>query len=629
METETNSVKKRTLKEYLKSSSESLSVFTWLYREATTPESRSHMRKLFVCIGLMVFAGALQPSFVSYIFDGLRIQNATYVQAGLAAFALSLVLQKVTQRFHDRSREYILGIHMGTLDDKLTTLFFGKSLGQHAQLSHVLSPTTIDKGKWKALDIQRVILFDGVTTVLQLGLSVSFLFFLNVIAGAIMASLLVCYVLGSLYLNNMIHNVCTPLDARFRALGRRRFERMERAERVLTNGKSTYEVADMAAVFGPLIREDRSFWLKFIDIALIRSGLNIIALSSVMALGAWSVWNGEMTLGLLFPLYAWASKVSENVWRLGDIEHQINWNLPPVQSMIKAVNLAPDIVDSPDAVSIDGTVPHRIEFVNVSHTYPAEIGDGNETPPAVKSVSFTIDPGEKVSLLGPSGAGKSTIMKKLLRFSDPTSGSILIDGIPLTQIRLNSWRTGIGYIPQQAQVLDGTIRYNLLYGLDDEAREKITDKELWGIMRLLKIDFGERLTQGLDTVVGKNGIKLSGGQAQRLMIGAAVIKKPWLLIIDEATSSLDSSTEKEVQEGLATVLAGRNISVLVVAHRLSTVRTMCNKHVVLRPAAVVEIGESQVDAIAPTFEELSVKSPIFARLASDQGIVIGCSSLVA
>jgi ABC-type lipoprotein export system ATPase subunit len=161
-----------------------------------------------------------------------------------------------------------------------------------------------------------------------------------------------------------------------------------------------------------------------------------------------------------------------------------------------------------------------------------------------------------VALLGASGAGKTTVMRKLLRFDDPTSGCVLIDGIDLRTIRQASWRRGIGYIPQQAQVFDGSIRYNLTYRLKTEERAKITDAELWKLMQLLQIDFKDRLTHGLDTIVGKNGIKLSGGQAQRLMIGAAVIKRPWLLVVDEATSSLDSATEHEVQARLATVLSG-------------------------------------------------------------------------
>ncbi len=613
-------LKARSFKEYLESTKESIEVFRWLYREMTTAESKRHMRNLFICLIISVIVQSFQPGSVSYVFDGLRLKDHSFIIGGLTAFLLSLIAQKIIQRFHDQAREWILGIHMGQIDERLSAYFFGKSLAQHAQESHILSPSTIDKGKWKALDVQRILLFDGTATILQLGISIFCLFFLHWTAGIIMATVLAFYILGSLYLNNLVSNVCGPLDREFRSLNRRRFERMEQVERVINNAKEDYEVRNMSAIFEPLIQRDRKFWLWFIDIALIRSGVNIIGLISVMSIGAWLVWKGELSLGLLYPLYSWANRVSENVWRLGDVEHQINWNMPPVKSMIAAVSIPPEIVEPPDAVSIDPTIPHKIEFVEVTHTYRPEKGDAKGTPPAIRCISFTIEPGKKYSLLGGSGAGKSTLMKKLLRYSDPTSGSILIDGIDLRNISLSSWRDGIGYIPQQAQVLDGNIRYNLVYGLSEEERAKVTDEELWHIMRLLKIDFGERLTNGLDTVVGKNGVKLSGGQAQRLMIGAAVIKKPWLLIVDEATSSLDSTTEREVQEGLEAVLAGRNTSALIVAHRLSTVRTMCDMHVVLKPVSSVADGETQVDAIAPDFETLAKQSSIFRRLAADQGL---------
>jgi ATP-binding cassette subfamily B protein len=245
-----------------------------------------------------------------------------------------------------------------------------------------------------------------------------------------------------------------------------------------------------------------------------------------------------------------------------------------------------------------------------------------EAPAALTRVSFAIEPGEKVALLGASGAGKTTVMRKLLRFDDPTSGCVLVDGIDLRTIRQTSWRQGIGYIPQQAQVFDGSIRYNLTYRLSPEERARVTDADLWKLMQLLQIAFKDRLTQGLDTIVGKNGIKLSGGQAQRLMIGAAVIKRPWLLVVDEATSSLDSATEHEVQAGLATVLSGSATSALIVAHRLSTVRHLCTKFVVLKAANEVPGGESQVEAIASSFEVLYRESPTFRRLADYQGVAV-------
>jgi ABC-type multidrug transport system fused ATPase/permease subunit len=610
----------RTIREYLKDSLEVVDVFKWLLKTVVTKESKRHLNTLFACLFLNVILVSVQPSAVGYIFDGVKVHDQHMTLIGLVGFVLSLIVLKTLQRFYDRAREYVLGLHMGKLDEVTAKLFFEKSMSQHAALAHILSPSSIDKGKWKALDMQRMVLFDGLGVILQLTLSICFLYILNGICGLIMTLVFLVYVLGSMYLNSVIANSCGPLDKRFRALYRRRSERFDAVERVHATGMGSYEVGAMAAIFDPLIKDDRKFWLWFIDAALVRSAVNVIGLSVAVSYGVWLVWNGEISIGLLYPLFTWSYRVSDNIWRLADVEHQINWNMPAVKSMIRALSIPPDIVDAPDAVEIDGTHAHEIVFQDVSHVYPKESGNTDEPPPAVKRVSFSIHKGERVSLLGPSGAGKTTLMRLLLRYGDPTSGQILVDGVPLTHIKLQSWRKGIGYIAQQPRVLDGTIRYNLVYGLSLEERERVTDEELWELMRLLKIDFGERLINGLDTVVGKNGVKLSGGQAQRLMIGAAVIKKPWLLIVDEATSSLDSTTEKEVQEGLDMILKDRGISALVIAHRLSTVRKTCNKHVILKAAATVSDGETQVDATGTSFEELLETSAIFRQLATDQDL---------
>ncbi len=611
-----------TLKEYLEGTKETFEIFTWILRHVVTLESKKWIRNMCLSIITMIAVSTIQPGALSYVFNGLTKSDGKSVVWGIGIFFTCLIIQKVAQRYYERSREWVFGLHYLQLEDSLTTIFMEKSLAQHSEQAHLLAPTTIEKGKMKANEIQRIMFFDAIPTILQLALSYICLCWLNLVAGSILGCIILIYIGWSLYLNSRVTLICTPLDRKFRRLGRRRNERMERIERVKVCGKEKDETTEMSSLFSSLMTEDRAFWLSFIDSTFIRSLINATGLVSIMAWGAWLVWKGELNLGLLYPLYAWATRVSDNIWRLGDIEHQLNWNIPPVKSLMAAASIPPEFQDKPDAVVIDSGVSHTVVLDNVSHHYPGEGKDSDLSPAALTRISFTIERGEKVALLGPSGSGKSTVMKKLLRFDNPTSGSIRVDGIDLIDIQLNSWMNGIGYIAQQPLVFDGTIRYNLTYALSDLEREKITDEDLWKLMRLLQIDFGDRLTAGLDTVVGKNGIKLSGGQAQRLMIGAAVIKKPWLLVVDEATSSLDSTTEKLVQLGLETVLTGNTTSALIVAHRLSTVRNLCTKFVVLKNTCDVQEGESQVEAVASTFEELYKMSPTFRQLADDQGIVI-------
>src|SRR5882724_5855634 len=611
------------LREYLENAREAGSIFRWIWREVTTPQSRRKLYRMFGGLMVVIILQTIQPGAVSYIFNGLTGRNGKLIYWGLGVFLGCMVVQKLADRYQESAREWVLGLHWGRLDDGITELFFEKSVGQHIHDGTTLAVSNIDKGRWRLLDMQGMILFEGIPTVLQLIMAYLFLCLLNWVAGVVMGLVIVLYVTWSMYLNFKVNQVCTPIDKEFRALNRRRVERWERVERVKVSGKEDEETREMSGIFDGVIARDRNFWLWFITQANTRGMINGTALVAIMGWGAWLVWSGKWQIGLLYPLYAWSARVSDNIWRIGAIEHRINWNLPSVKSMIAALRIPPAITDSTEAVTLDHTVTHQIKFADVSHTYPAEVKKTAEAPPALLRVNFTIEPGEKVALLGASGAGKTTVMRKLLRFDDPTSGCVLVNGIDLRTIRQASWRRGIGYIPQQSQVFDGAIRYNLTYRLSTEERARITDAELWKLMQLLQIDFKDRLTQGLDTIVGKNGIKLSGGQAQRLMIGAAVIRRPWLLVIDEATSSLDSVTEHEVQAGLATVLSGSATSALIVAHRLSTVRNLCTKFVVLKSANEVQNNESQVEAIASSFEDLYRESPTFRRLADYQGVTVG------
>ncbi len=614
-----------TFSDYVKSAAESISVFKWIWRETTTPESRKKIKQVMIFLLIIVSFQSVQPIVVSFIFNGLTTHNGAMVKWSIGIFFLFLLLQKITSRFHESAREWVISIHSGKIDERITEMFFEKSIGQHIHEGNTLSISNIEKGRHRAVDIQNHLLFEGADTVIQLTMAFIGLCILNWVAGCIMGGIILVYIVWSLYLNFRVVRACAPIDRDMRRLNRRRVERWERIERVKMSCKEETEIEEMSATYDEISNRDRSFWLWFIKVANVRSMVNIVGLTAIMAWGSWLVWTGKWNIGLLYPLFTWSNRVSENIWRFGALEHNINWNMPAIKSMIEALEIPPTTKDVPDATDIDPAVPHSIEFAGVSHTYPAESKkkvELEDLPPAIVKVNFSIGVGEKVALLGSSGAGKTTVMRKLLRFDDPTAGSILVDGTDLRQISQKSWRKGIGYIPQQAQVFDGSIRYNLTYSLTEKEKATLTDDDLWKLMKLLQIDFEDRLTDGLDTIVGKNGIKLSGGQAQRLMIGAAVVKKPWLLVVDEATSSLDSTTERKVQEGLGSVLSGTTTSALIVAHRLSTVRHLCTKFIVLKPVGDVVNGDSQVEASASSFEELYKISPTFRQLANDQGITV-------
>lgn len=617
-----------TWRDYLKSAKETVALFKWVWRELSTDIFRYWAKRFMIALLFSTAFTAVSPWFVGYVFNGLADRKGYTIIIGLIGIAVCFIGEKISGYYKDIAREYIAGTSWGTLDERLTELFFEKSMGQHIQESSTLNVANIDKGRGKVIHLHSMMLFEGIPTMLSLMFSYLMIWVFSLVAGAIITSVIIVYLFWMLFLNQKVIEVCFPIDKEFRRLNRHRLERWEKVERVKTCGKELEELSFMNAWFDRTINQDRGFWIWVIKQCSFRGLFNFFGFFLILSYGAWQAWNGNWIVGSLYSLYIWSLRVCENIWRIGDIEHEFNWNMPAVRSMISALSIKPDLIEGNGELDISDLPAVGIEFNNVTHTYPIGKGEENEGDrskksgaPVVSKISFTINPGDKVALIGESGAGKTTIMRLLLRYMDPNFGNILVNGENLRDLKIKSWMGCIGYIPQQPQIYDGTIRYNLTYSLSSENREKITDDKLWSLMKSLKIDFGNRLVDGLETMVGRNGIKLSGGEAQRLMIGAAAIRKPPFMVIDEATSNLDSSTEKAVQAGLVAVLEG-NVSALIVAHRLSTVRKLCNKFIVLKNSDEVKNGDSQVEAIAGSFEELYKISPTFRRLADDQDIVI-------
>jgi subfamily B ATP-binding cassette protein MsbA len=261
---------------------------------------------------------------------------------------------------------------------------------------------------------------------------------------------------------------------------------------------------------------------------------------------------------------------------LGTVNITIQNSLAAAERVFNILDLKPDINDKPDAKEIE-SFSEEIRFDNVSFDY------GEESAPVLKNVSFSISKGSVVALVGASGAGKSTIADLIPRFYDTTSGYVKIDGEDIREIKLESLRRMMGIVSQEIILFNDTVKQNIAYG-----QEEIKDSNIISAAKAANaMGFIEELPNGLDTIIGERGVKISGGQKQRLSIARAIIKNPPLLILDEATSSLDTESEKLVQEALKELMIGR--TVLVIAHRLSTVQS-ADKIIVLERGRIVEEG---------------------------------------
>jgi ABC-type multidrug transport system fused ATPase/permease subunit len=604
-------------REYLKEMKESASVLRWIWDELVNASGKRYLSRMLVAMVLSVAFFAAQPLIFAQIINHVRDTRAALLGAFVGGFAIMVLLKTIAQYFQEVLREKAWNRTIYSMQERINELFYEKPLGQHSEEGTTLNYTTIDRGKNRVETIQQLLLFDAGAMIIQIIVSYILMWFVSWWVGLMATVLVLVHVTWSLYLNYHISVKTELIERDMRAQNRQVHERWEKIIRVKTSGKSTSEHKRLFTWLDEILVRDQTFWCWYIKQAKIRDGVGHGVRVLVIGLGAYFVYRHMWQIGTLVPLYSWMTDLSSNLGWVGNAERRINQQVPYIKAMRNAL-MSPAAFTDDDGIEMHHKQPISVTFKDVGLAYKE--GD-SLSDPVLQGISFTVHPGEKIGIIGASGSGKSSLMKLVLRYMDPTSGEIWVNGSRLTEVRRSSWMERIGYIPQREQVFDGTIRYNLTFGLSEERQASITDEEIWKVMRLLQIDFGKRLTHGLDTLVGKDGMKLSGGQSQRLMMGAAVIKDPIFMVIDEATSSLDSITEERVQEGLETIL-GEPIGAIIIAHRLASIRRLCTRFLVLRPLEDVPPGESQIEAEAPSFEELYVCSPIFRQLADAQSLTI-------
>lgn len=335
-----------------------------------------------------------------------------------------------------------------------------------------------------------------------------------------------------------------------------------------------------------------------ISLAVLNAGQALIiavALLGMLILAGMAVVDGRQTAGDFVMVNAYLVSLFTPLNFLGFVYREIKASLVAVQRLFSLLDIAPTIADAQDAVTLQLQAPPRVDIDELHYAYdPAR--------PILKGISIAVEPGTTTAIVGPSGSGKSTLAKLLFRFYDPQAGQISLNGLDLRAYQLQSLRANIGVVPQDTVLLNDTIAHNIAYGRPDSSPEQLAEAAQGAALDSLL----EAAPEGLDTLVGERGMKVSGGEKQRIALARVLLKNPRLLILDEATSSLDSQAEASVMQTLREAMQDRTC--IAIAHRLSTIRDADNI-VVLDQGQVVEQGNHPA---------LLAKQGLYAKLWKEQ-----------
>jgi ATP-binding cassette subfamily B protein len=319
---------------------------------------------------------------------------------------------------------------------------------------------------------------------------------------------------------------------------------------------------------------------------------------SIVFFGSLALIRGRISAGDFIAYLMYVSVLLEAIRRVVEFTEQFQRGITGIERFVEIMDTEIEIDDLPGAVDMPEKIRGEIEFRDVSFSYEKPGDDGSVSDTVLSHISLRIASGENVALVGPSGAGKTTFCNLIPRFYDVSSGAVLIDGKDIRDYKVRSLRTKIGMMQQEVYLFSDTVAGNIGYGRPGASREEIIEAA-----RLAGADeFIRDLPEGYDTYVGERGARLSGGQKQRISIARVFLKNPPVLILDEATSSLDNESERYVQESLAELAKGR--TTVTIAHRLSTIKN-ADRIIVLTEDGIAEEG---------THEDLLKKDGIYAGM---------------
>jgi ABC-type multidrug transport system fused ATPase/permease subunit len=491
------------------------------------------------------------------------------------------------------------------------------SIGQHKNQHSGLTQGVIFKGEKSVINMAFMITYQILPMLVELLVTIVALFLFAPIFGFVIVVGVTTFFIATYFLNSHFTKKIKEINDEADDISKQRNEAIRNLSTVQANAQEQRIIRE----YDTKIEEHRlnfeKVWGRFVSWSHARSFITHLTRFSGLSFGIFYVYQGKLLPGDLIFSMMWLGTALANLGMIARMHRNLLTMSVEIKKYFTILDVEPAIKVKPDAEKLQ-KIEGNIEFRDVSFVYPnlkyipdskKKVSKGEDKPQkeALCGVSFSIKAGERIALVGPSGSGKSTIISLLQRAYDPNSGSILIDGHNLRDIDLVAYRQHLGVVDQNISLFDDTLGRNMVFGVENE--NLVSEKMLDTVSEKSRINhFFDRLTNKYETMLGENGIQLSGGERQRVGIARALIKEPSLLILDEATSSLDPQNERLIKQSIDEASKGR--TTIIIAHRLSTVRDV-DKIFVVNKGEIADSG---------THDELLKKSELYRELVKDQMI---------
>ena len=560
---------------------------------------RNSLLIVFLIITLITILDLSYNFILGKIVDSFTLQNSP-IFFWMIILIISLVAQTVLERiqtiYEIRNFNFELGHHVTNTSLMKT---FNLSLGQIKKEHSGFKQSLLTRGRNGIMNILRMSINDLLPLFVRIVLAFVGIILVDNSFAIVLIIFAIIYITLNAYINSKMPKEMKRLTEKSVGIDKNLSDILRNLFFVKFSNQEKRSINQLKVMQDDHVQDGRKVWTKYNIQSFFASDVLSILLAIIMIYMLYlKITTGVLSIGSFLPITAWMFTFTYSLMRLRRIQRQASESIVDIKKMFEMLDQKSDLeeVGHPQHIKV---FEKKISFEQLGFDYQ----DGKKG--ALHDINFEIKKGDKVALVGRSGSGKTTIVSLLLRLYDPAHGALMIDGIELKSLVLEDWHNMIAYVPQDSDLLDISIKENILFG----AKHEVTEQELKDVLDKAGIkEFIANLPHGIDTVVGEKGVKLSGGQKQRVCIARALIKNAPILLLDEATSSLDSETETFVNKAIWDMLGDK--TGVVIAHRLSTILD-ADKIVVMDHGEIVGIG---------THKQLLKSTPYYKKLVDAQNV---------